>query len=125
VTPQKLTLSGFKLPSANVLRRQYRNRFAYKKLRTMVEWMVRAQALKFPELAEKAKKHRAVTITRCFDKHERAYDPDNLVAGVKPILDALVKEKLLRDDSSKWLSLNVEQRRADVRRVEVLIEELQ
>jgi hypothetical protein len=32
----------------------------------------------------------------------RKLDPDNLSASCKPILDALVSWKLIRDDSEKW-----------------------
>jgi Holliday junction resolvase RusA-like endonuclease len=36
-------------------------------------------------------------------------DPDNAVASVKPILDALVEAGWLRDDTSEWLVLEVEE----------------
>lgn len=32
----------------------------------------------------------------------RLFDPDNLSASCKPILDALVHWKLIKDDSEKW-----------------------
>ena len=34
---------------------------------------------------------------------KRIIDADNLIGGCKPIVDALVKETLLVDDSPKWL----------------------
>jgi Holliday junction resolvase RusA-like endonuclease len=40
---------------------------------------------------------------------KRLLDPDNLVASVKPILDALVDWKLIKDDSNEWIELDVRQ----------------
>lgn len=39
----------------------------------------------------------------------RALDPDNLVASCKPILDALTKWKLIKDDSAQWIDLHCTQ----------------
>jgi hypothetical protein len=40
---------------------------------------------------------------------KRKFDPDNLVASVKPILDALVKLEIIEDDSSKFIDLECSQ----------------
>ena len=39
----------------------------------------------------------------------RRFDPDNLTAAVKPLLDSLVKLQFIRNDSPVWLDLKVEQ----------------
>ena len=39
----------------------------------------------------------------------RMLDPDNLVASVKPILDALVKWELIEDDDAEHIELQVTQ----------------
>jgi len=41
--------------------------------------------------------------------HSRAYDPDSLVACVKPCLDGLVCQRFLWDDAPDYLNLIVEQ----------------
>jgi Holliday junction resolvase RusA-like endonuclease len=40
---------------------------------------------------------------------KRLLDPDNLHASVKPILDALVHWKLIKDDSAAWIELDCRQ----------------
>lgn len=41
--------------------------------------------------------------------HAREYDQDNSYAAVKPVVDALKHWGLIRDDSSEWLVLDVQQ----------------
>lgn len=56
--------------------------------------------------------HRTMTPMRVTIERHMAgpgLDPDNLVAGVKPILDAMVTLGLLVDDSARWLELHVSQ----------------
>ena len=52
---------------------------------------------KLPE----AKKPRRIFFTRFWGKGKRAYDFGNLVGGFKPLLDMVVRAKLLVDDSPK------------------------
>ena len=40
---------------------------------------------------------------------KRRLDPDNAVASIKPVLDALTNAGWIRDDSAKWLELEVRQ----------------
>lgn len=93
-------------PSPNVLRRKYRNPHAYRKLRTHWEWLLltapdahRRKVLK--DGARKAGKV-AVQITL---HHSRMYDPDNLPASLKPVLDALVNIGFLSGDSLDKINL--------------------
>lgn len=41
--------------------------------------------------------------------HSRPYDPDNAVAAMKPVIDALKHWRLIFDDSPQYLELTVEQ----------------
>lgn len=50
-----------------------------------------------------------VSITVC---NSRVYDRDNLYASMKPVLDALVKERLIPGDSSKEIDLKVSWQKA-------------
>ena len=65
-----------------------------------------------PAARHRAKGHRLVTLVRVFPKAkgQRRYDPDNLRAGAKPILDSLKAHGWLVNDSPKWCSLRVDQR---------------
>jgi hypothetical protein len=45
---------------------------------------------------------RRVVVTRLYGHRGRRMDRPNLVGGCKPVLDALVRAKLLRDDSERW-----------------------
>jgi len=42
-------------------------------------------------------------------------DPDNLVASVKPVIDALTRNRLITDDSSEHIELEVRQVRKPTR----------
>jgi hypothetical protein len=112
-------------PSANQLRRKYRNSFAYKRLQET--WQT--------EIACKIRPaHRAV-IERFVVKEKpkmrvviqlikpRLYDHDNFVGGCKPIIDSLRKLGLIHNDSPHWLDLQVEQiqrsRMRPVTRIEI------
>jgi Holliday junction resolvase RusA-like endonuclease len=98
------------LPSANRLRREFRSPFAYKKLR---ERLVHDLAYALPGAREKnllisenkGKKVRVEVVLY----HAARFDPDNAVAALKPLLDAMVTLGYLHDDSAEWLQLSVEQ----------------
>ena len=98
-------------PSANQLRRRYRNSFAYKRLQET--WQteiackirpgIRAEIERFV-LKEKPKMRVLIQLTK-----PRLYDLDNFVGGCKPIIDSLRKLGLIHNDSPYWLDLQVEQ----------------
>jgi hypothetical protein len=52
----------------------------------------------------------------------RLLDPDNLAASCKPILDALVAWKLIKDDSEKYIALRPAQNRGKTKTTVVVIE---
>lgn len=67
---------------------------------------------------------RRVTITRHYARRAREIDPDNLVAGAKPLVDALVMAKVVHDDKAQWLELHVLQHRDVINYTSVVVEEM-
>ena len=55
----------------------------------------------------KAKEEKHTLIITSYRK--RRLDPDNLVGGCKQLIDALVDEEFIFDDSSEYIDLHVEQ----------------
>lgn len=55
---------------------------------------------------------RRVTLTRVYGPRKRDLDRDNLAGGMKCIVDALVRERLLVDDTGKWAEIHYAQRKA-------------
>ena len=84
-------------PSLNVWQRwHWRRQHAYSKnLADEVYWMVYRKA-------PKATLKRRVVITR---RSTGKCDADNRCGGAKALLDALVKAKLLVDDSEQWVDV--------------------
>jgi hypothetical protein len=89
------------------------------------EWclLIRAAAA-FDRSVLEATGKRRVTITRRYSGRCREMDRDNLLGGVKMLVDALVQEGALHDDKPAWLELHVLQQRAPVDVTHVLVEEL-
>lgn len=54
---------------------------------------------------------RRVTLTRLYGGRQQERDRDNLAGGMKCVVDALVLERLIVDDSSKWAEIHYAQRR--------------
>ncbi len=82
------------IPSANVLRRTYRNPHAYKRLRDDMGYLVNGFARAIPT----ASGPRKVRITRLIDRGGKQFDYDNLVSGAKPLLDVLVTMGIILGD---------------------------
>jgi Holliday junction resolvase RusA-like endonuclease len=53
----------------------------------------------------------------------RRYDHDNAVGGAKVLIDAMRDVGLLKNDSLRWLDLELEQHLSKEKRIEVEIEE--
>jgi hypothetical protein len=82
-------------PSLNEILRKYRNRHAYKNLKTRWAGLIRYHALSQTILAANALKGpRLVSFTRVLGPGERAYDDDNLEGGLKPIRDVMCRGTL-------------------------------
>ena len=95
-------------------------RWGYAKERNAWSWLVAAAKLRH-HLIEPRNRCR-VTLTRVYSGRQRALDTDNL-AGMKPLLDALVRAKLLRGDGPKDAEVHYRQEKRDRRGVAVMIEE--
>ncbi len=69
---------------------------------------------------------RRVTLTRLYSGRQREMDDDNCKAGMKPVRDSLVLERLLKDDSREHAEIHYVQVRATdgVSALRVKIEEL-
>lgn len=67
---------------------------------------------------------RRLTLTRHYYGKQRAFDPDNAVAGAKSCLDAAVRCGLLVDDSAKHAQVIYKQMRTTPTGVTFLVEEL-
>lgn len=112
----------FTPPSANVLKRKYRNPHAYARLRDSwqhtIYYLIDAQTRMWLEAMAKLGKKMRVEITI---QHKKLYDEDNAMAGCKPLLDSLVRLKLLADDNSAHLELSVTQEKinADSTRISI------
>lgn len=57
-----------------------------------------------PKVPCKAKRRLEIITSR-----KRRLDPDNAVASLKPVIDALKRAGWIRNDSPKWLELEVSQ----------------
>jgi len=99
-----------------------RARFRYRKVRDAWSWLVRAARLQ--HRIAPAVGRRRLTLTRIYARGQRALDRDNLAGGAKPLVDAIVREGLLRDDTPAWLELHHDQEPGTERAVRVLLEDL-
>lgn len=62
---------------------------------------------------------------RIISYRKRISDEDNFVGGLKPLIDALVHNHLLVDDSNKFMTLDPRQERdLKIQRTEVIITEV-
>jgi len=101
------------------------SRWRYAKERDAWSWLVRAARLKHRIAA--ATGRRRLTLTRIYAGRQRELDRDNLAGGAKPLVDAIVREGLLVDDTGAWLELHHAQEHGTTRGnrgVRVLLEEL-
>jgi hypothetical protein len=111
-------------PSANVLKRKYRNPHAYAKLRD--EWQRSIYYSASPhtrswlEAMAKLGKKMRVKITL---QHKKEYDKDNAYGGCKPLIDALVRLKWLADDDNDHLDETVDQEQINTLMTRIYIEE--
>ena len=50
-----------------------------------------------------------MTFTRCYGGRQQERDRDNLIGGMKTVVDAMLVELLLVDDTSQWAELHYQQ----------------
>lgn len=98
-------------------------RFAYKKLRT--DWEQAVALLVIFHDVTPATSVRRLTLAREWGKRQRALDPDNMVAGGKPVVDACVKAGLITGDRRDQARIHYDQRKSadGVARVVITVEE--
>jgi hypothetical protein len=102
------------------------SRWRYAKERDEWQWLVKAALRQFFVSLTTARptSKRRITITRIYAGRCQAIDRDNLVGGVKALVDAIVREGVVHDDGAEWLELHVQQDRQDCNETHVLVEEL-
>ncbi|HEU4727656.1 MAG TPA: hypothetical protein VFT22_07200 [Kofleriaceae bacterium] len=100
------------------------SRWRYAKERDAWAWLVRVARLAAAPGLAPADRRRRITVERVYAGRCQEIDVDNLVAGVKPLVDAMVREGMARDDSRAWLELHVMQRRAERNVTLVTVEEI-
>lgn len=88
-------------PSLNVLRRQYASARHYATLRNRFEQYV--MVARMNEKIPKATAKRRVRIVRFATQEKYRLDHDNFIGGLKPLLDALVRQGLIVDDDAAHL----------------------
>lgn len=98
------------------------SRWRYAAERDAWSWLVRAAKAKHG--ITPAAGRRRLTLVRIYARGQRELDRDNLAGGCKPLVDAIVREGLIRDDKRKWCELHHDQEPGTERAVRVLLEEL-
>ncbi len=96
--------------------------FLYRRERDTWCWELRAVRLlrKMP----KATGRRRVTLTRIYGGQQKERDVDNLIGGAKCVVDALVDEGMLKDDSPALAEIHYAQSHGRPRGMLFTIEEL-
>ncbi len=109
-------------PSQNVLARRHKHPAAYKKLRDRLQtWlMVEMTNGRIPKATTK----RRLTITRYVRSKRYLLDRGNFVGGCKPLLDAAIRQGLIKDDREEWLDDVYHQEISQQQRTEILVEDL-
>lgn len=109
--------------SQNKLRTKYRNHHAYARLLNQYRHDLWVQKLR-AELPDAAGKRR-LTIRRLIERRGKSMDAPNIIGGAKPLIDALVREKLLVDDTQEYLELAAPEEVRDERGgVELVLEDV-
>lgn len=96
-------------------------RWAYKRDRDAWQWEFKAARINARIPIAIAK--RRVILTRLYSGRERAFDHDNLVGGMKLVVDAMVCEGLLIGDDRERAELHHGQDKATASGLVVVIEE--
>ena len=110
-------------PSANSLRRKYRNPHVYARLRDSWGWSLAAAASPNERSFLKGipATGKRVRVVICVH-HRQLFDRDNLWAACKPVLDALVGLRWLSDDSEECIDLQITQIKAELPKTTIRME---
>jgi len=108
-------------PSLNkLIRMHWRER---QKLQQVWDWEVKAAMREtYQEITFEYPKRNV----RIISYRKKISDPDNFIGGLKPLIDSLVSNHLLVDDSNKFLILDEPKQERDLKnqRTEVIITEI-
>lgn len=100
-------------PSQNTIASNHgASRFRYGKLRTAFETYVMCEVRRLH--IPRAMRRRRVTFTRHYTGRGQSRDRGNLIGGMKPLLDALVRQGVLVDDREEYVEDFYRQLRHDV-----------
>lgn len=102
-------------------------RFAYKRERQAWQLMIRSainKTVRSPSMP-RATRFRRVTLTRFYDGRQQLRDADNYIGGCKPLLDALVCNGVLLDDSADFAQVIYKQERRPPVGMQFIVEELE
>jgi hypothetical protein len=109
-------------PSQNVLARAYRNRHVYRGLRERMQTWVMVGMVNARIAPAQGK--RRLTITRYVRNERYRLDRGNFVGGCKPLLDAAIRQRLIKDDREEWLD-DVYHQAIGQERTEILVEDIE
>ena len=79
----------------------------YRRERTAWGWELRA--VRLLQRIPIAKGRRRLTLTRVYNGRQKERDRDNLIGGMKAVVDAITLEGLIVDDSPQMAEINYEQ----------------
>lgn len=124
--PQIVIVCPMVPPSHNVLRRQYRDHYAYAELRNAWERTLHGltQGLQKATLWAWSSEGKKVFVDIAI-RHKRMYDVDNAYASCKPILDSLQRLKFIAGDAPHQIDLRVTQSKSADLETEIRISEMQ
>jgi hypothetical protein len=98
------------------------NRWEYASERSAWAWHLRAHRL--DQRIPLATELRRLTLTRLIGPRCRAFDRDNLIGGLKPVVDAMVRELLLTGDAEQHAEVHYLQEKHKLSGLHVLLEVL-
>lgn len=108
--------------SLNAHRQNDARGWAYRKQRD--QWtVIMKNAARRADITRPEEKRR-VTITRLYSGRQQERDHDNLVGGMKPLVDALERAGIVVSDAKRWAEIHYLQERSERRAIRVVVEEL-
>jgi hypothetical protein len=113
---------GAPVPSLNDHKQNDGRGWAYRKMRD--QWVAMMRFCVGRHQITRPMDKRRVLLTRLYSSPQREWDPDNLVGGCKPVIDAMVKAGILLGDSRKHAEISYRQEKGETIGVRFLVEEL-
>lgn len=96
--------------------------WAYRKMRD--RWVLLLRSAARAGGIPRPEERRRITLTRLYSGRQRELDRDNLVGGLKAVVDALRRADLILDDTRRWAQVHYLQERGDRRGLRVQVEEV-